>query len=95
MRGTFAIIAALTLGCGSTTATGGGHAQEMELIKTSKIEVTDAIKAAQDKKPGRVIDTELKSKNGRTVWEVDVATADGKTAEVDVDAQTGQVMDTE
>ena len=63
--------------------------------ESSKIEVTDAIKAATAKVPGRVIDTELKSKNGKTVWEVDIANADGKAAEVDVDAATGQVLDSE
>jgi uncharacterized membrane protein YkoI len=95
MRYGIAVMAALMVGCGSATASNAGHSQELELIKTSKIEVTDAIKSAQTKTPGRVIDTELRSKNGRTVWEVDVATADGKAAEVDVDAQTGQVLDSE
>ena len=95
MRWMIAVVAAASIGCASTNAGNRGHSEEMELIKSSKIEVTDAIKAAQEKRPGRVIDTELRSKNGRTVWEVDIATADGKAAEVDVDAQTGQVMDSE
>jgi uncharacterized membrane protein YkoI len=89
------LIATAIVGCGSATTVNGERAQELELLKASKVDVTDAIKAAQGKRPGRVFNTELRSKNGRTVWEVDIATADGKSAEVDVDAQTGEVIDTE
>jgi len=99
MRWMIALFVVGSLGCaqggGAGAAGGADHANELALIKTSKIEVTDAIKAAQAKVPGRVIDTELKSKNGRTVWEVDIAKDDGKASEVDVDAASGQVLDTE
>jgi uncharacterized membrane protein YkoI len=99
-RWTIAAVIVAAAGCGHkqpppSTEGKAGHAEEMELLKSSKIEVADAIKAAQDKAPGRVIDTELKSKNGKTVWEVDIAAADGKAVEVDVDADSGQVVDSE
>jgi uncharacterized membrane protein YkoI len=86
---------ATTLFACSPTTTSQGHTEQMALLKGAKIELTDAIKAAQEKVPGRVMDTELRAKNGRTVWEVDIVSADAKAVEVDVDASTGQVVDTE
>jgi uncharacterized membrane protein YkoI len=71
------------------------HAREVELLRATKIEVSDAIKAALAKAPGRVLDTELTAKAGRTLGEVDVLTAEGKVVEVDVDATSGEVLDSE
>jgi len=45
--------------------------------------------------PGRVIDTELRSRNGKLVWEIDIASAEGEFTEVDVDANTGVIADSE
>ena len=95
MRWTIALAALAAVGCASTGSENRGHAEELELITSTKIEVADAIKTALEKKPGRVIDTELRKKNGRPVWEVDIVTPEGKTAEVDVDGATGQVVDAE
>jgi uncharacterized membrane protein YkoI len=81
--------------CATANGNGTSRAKELELIRGTKIEVTEAIKAALVKAPGRVIDTELREKQGRPVWEVDVVSADGKVSEVDVDANTGQVVDSE
>lgn len=85
--------AAACAGCGG--AQKGTAAEKAALMKDAKVEVTEAIKTATTKVPGRVVDTELRSKNGKPVWEVDVLGADGKTTEVDVDAVTGQITDME
>ncbi len=83
-------------GCATvTTAPEASRPQQVELLRGAKIEVSDAIKAATTKAPGRVLDTELRAKGGHTVWEVDVLTADGKVVEVDVDATSGQAVDSE
>ena len=85
------------VGC-ATTGTASGkmsNTEKLTLLGNAKIEVTDAIKAGLEKVPGRVIDTELRSKNGKTVWEIDIASADGKLTEVDIDAGTGAVADSE
>jgi len=107
-RSMMAFVLMCAMGCGggaascptaSTTAGAAeakpAEAERMKLLESAKIEVADAIKAALERAPGRVLDTELRSKNGKTVWEVDVASADGKSAEVDVDATSGQVVDSE
>lgn len=80
----------------ATATTEVSRPRQIELLQGAKIEVSDAIKAALVKAPGRVLDTELRGKQpGRTVWEVDILTADGKVVEVDVDATSGQVVDSE
>jgi uncharacterized membrane protein YkoI len=38
---------------------------------------------------------ELLQEKGKTVWELEVVTDDGRTLAVDVDADTGDVIDSE
>jgi uncharacterized membrane protein YkoI len=85
------------VGCASSGNASGklSNTEKLTLLGSTKIDVTDAIKTGLGKSPGRVIDTELRSKNGKTVWEIDIASADGKLTEVDVDASTGVIADSE
>jgi len=66
-----------------------------ELVKDAKVTIDQAIKTAQEKVPGTVVEAELEKKHGKTVWEVEVVGADGKVTEVHIDAATGTVIDTE
>ena len=66
-----------------------------DLVKDSKITIDQAIKTAQEKVPGPVVEAELEKKHGKTVWEVEVVGADGKVTEVHIDAASGTVIDTE
>jgi uncharacterized membrane protein YkoI len=102
MRKTFASMALLFIAaCGSATPKAGstepkvGSAERVEMMKTVKIEAADATNTAVAKAPGRVVDLELRSKGGKAVWEVDILGADGKVMEVDVDADSGAVNDSE
>mgnify|MGYP000193264583 CR=1 FL=1 len=90
-------IAMAAAGCATTAGATPkvSNADKVALLNGAKVDITDAIKAAQGKAPGRVVDTELRSKGGKTVWEIDVVGADGKVTEVDVDATTGAVTDSE
>lgn len=92
----FAIVSGTAL-LGACASTGAARSKtdKLTMMSSVKIEVGDAIKAALAKTPGRVVDTELQSKKGKTVWEIDIATADGKVSEVDVDATSGEVTDAE
>jgi uncharacterized membrane protein YkoI len=86
------------VGCASSGGAPAGRmssTEKLALLGGAKIEASDAIKTALDKAPGRVVDTELRSKNGKTVWEIDIASADSKLTEVDVDASTGVIADSE
>jgi uncharacterized membrane protein YkoI len=93
-----ALVLFAVVGCASSGNAPAGKmssTEKLALLGSTKIDVSDAIKAALDKAPGRVVDTELRTKNGKTVWEIDIASPDQKLTEVDVDASTGTVTDTE
>jgi len=85
------------VGCASSGNASGkmSSTEKLALLGSAKVDVADAIKTALEKSPGRVADTELRSKNGKTVWEIDIASPDGKLTEVDVDAGTGVIADSE
>ena len=97
MSGVVALLA--VVGCASAGSAGSAGklstAERLTLLGGAKVDVVDAIKAALAKTPGRVVDTELHSKHGKTVWEIDIAASDSKVTEVDVDATTGAVTDSE
>ncbi len=69
--------------------------EKVEMATTAKISIDQAIKSASEKAPGKVIEAELEKKHGKTVWEVEMLTTDGKIIEVHVDADSGSVIDTE
>ncbi|MGH7205053.1 MAG: PepSY domain-containing protein [Nitrospiraceae bacterium] len=69
--------------------------QAVEMSKTAKVTVEQAIKTATEKVAGKVIEAELERKHDRAVWEVEIVGADDKVTEVHVDADTGAVIDTE
>ncbi len=69
--------------------------EKIEMAGEAKISIDQAIKTASDKVPGKVIEAELEKKHDKTVWEVEVVTADGKVMEVHVDADSGGVIDVE
>jgi uncharacterized membrane protein YkoI len=66
-----------------------------DLAKDAKVTAEQAIKTAMDKVPGTVVEAELETKHGKTVWEVEILGADGNVTEVHIDAADGTVIDTE
>lgn len=69
--------------------------EAVEMSKTAKVTIEQAIKTATEKVPGKVIEAELERKHDKTVWEVEIAGADDKVTEVHIDADSGAVIDTE
>jgi len=69
--------------------------EAIEMSKTAKVTVEQAIKTATEKVAGKVIEAELERKHDRAVWEVEIVGADDKVTEVHIDADTGAVIDTE
>lgn len=69
--------------------------QAVEMSKTAKVTVEQAIKTATEKVAGKVIEAELEKKHDKAVWEVEIVGADDKVKEVHVDADTGAVIDVE
>jgi hypothetical protein len=69
--------------------------EAVEMSKTTKVTVEQAIKTASEKVAGKVIEAELERKHDKAVWEVEIVGADDKVTEVHIDADTGAVIDTE
>lgn len=65
------------------------HAQ---LPKTA-VSMEQAMKAATDRYPGRVIEAELEAEDGAAEYEITVVSASGEQREVKVDAQSGKVSE--
>ncbi len=66
-----------------------------ELVREATVTIDQAIKTARETVSGPVGEAELKHKDGKTVWEVEIASADSKVMKVFLDAQSGAVMSTE
>jgi uncharacterized membrane protein YkoI len=81
--------------CAGIAWSDGKDAKTGDLLKDAKVTIDQAIKAALDKTPGTAVEAELERKHDKTVWEVEVVGADGKTSEVHIDAATGAVIDVE
>jgi len=64
-----------------------------KLAGEAKITIQEAIEAATAKVPGKVIEAELESEHGTTVWEIEIVTTTKKV--VHVDATSGKVIDVE
>lgn len=61
----------------------------------SRISIEDAISIAIEQVPGEVVKVELDSKNGVQIFEVDIINSQGLKYEVEIDAQTGRVLNIE
>lgn len=85
----------LTLGGLAWSAKGSKGPKGAELVKEATVTIDQAIKTARENVSGPVGEAELKHKDGKTVWEVEIAGADSKVMKVFLDAQSGAVMSTE
>ncbi len=59
------------------------------------ISIQDSIQIALDHVSGQVIKTELETEHGRLIYEVKVLTPQDVVYQVEVDANTGNVLDIE
>lgn len=69
--------------------------EKLQMSQNATITIDQAIKAAGEKVPGKVIEAELEKKHDKAVWEVEIATADNKIMEVHVDSMSGAIIDIE
>lgn len=65
-------------------------AMQLTLVQLSKLTLTDAIKKAEAAQPGTVYSVIPSVKDGNAVYDVKVATADGKSVHLVVDGKTGK-----
>lgn len=57
-----------------------------------RISIYDAMAAANDQVPGDIVKVELEREQGVLVYEVEIVTAEGVKYEIDVDVNTGEVL---
>jgi uncharacterized membrane protein YkoI len=100
ITGIAALVGALALGAPAWSGKDGTQEMDetrkaVELSKTAKVTIEQAVKTAMEKFSGKVIEAELEQKHGKGIWEVEIVGADGKVMEVHVDADTGAVIDVE
>jgi uncharacterized membrane protein YkoI len=65
-------------------------AMQLTLVQLSKLTLADAIKKAEAAQPGTVYSVIPAVKDGAPVFDVKVATADGKSVHLTVDGKTGK-----
>lgn len=58
----------------------------------SRISIDDAMAIALERVPGEVVKVELDTENGLLIYEVDIINMQGIKYEVEIDAQSGEVM---
>jgi uncharacterized membrane protein YkoI len=70
---------------------GGKEAKELHLFSQATLSLSDAIKAAEQKTGGKVLEAELDDDSSTPRFEVEVV-KDGRIHEVLVDGKTGEVI---
>jgi uncharacterized membrane protein YkoI len=65
-------------------------AMQLTLVQMSKLSLAEAVKKAEATQPGTVYSAIPSMKNGNPVFDVKVATADGKSVAVTVDGRSGK-----
>ncbi|MHB8453936.1 MAG: PepSY domain-containing protein [Acidiferrobacterales bacterium] len=69
----------------------GAERNDSAAIRQTKITLTQAISAAEQRVGGKAARAELENENGKLVYRVDVV-RDAKTTDVEVDVNNGQVL---
>jgi len=62
---------------------------------SAKVTMEEAIQTAKTKFPGRVVEAELESEDGGLVYEVEIVSASGEEQEIEIDAQSGEILGSE
>ena len=69
--------------------------QDIAMATAAKITIEEAMKVALGNFPGKVIEADLEKRQDKTVWEVEILTAEQSIVTVYVDADSGSVISTE
>jgi uncharacterized membrane protein YkoI len=77
------------------TAGTAGVVAAQSATEAPGLSTEQAIQIALAEVPGDVQETELEREDGMQVYEIEILTADGVEMEVEIDAQTGAVLEIE
>ncbi len=71
-----------------------GKKADVANLPTS-VTMEEAIKTATTQFPGKVLEAELESEDGKAVYEVEIVNTAGETREFLIDAQSGKILSSE
>ena len=94
---TFSLLGASALlltSVGLAMSDDGKEKADVANLSTS-VTMEEAINTATTQFPGKVLEAELESEDGKAVYEVEVVNADGVTREFEIDAQSGKILNSE
>ncbi len=86
------LAATIALLTGGLAISYGGENKQETVSPSPSVTMEEAMKTATDRFPGQVLEAELETEDGKSVYEVEVAGANGERREVEVDAQTGKIL---
>jgi len=94
-----AVLTGISVLCVSASLALGHDREDKDLesvqATSAKVSMEQAIQTAKTKFPGRVVEAELEAEDGALVYEVKVVSASGETQEIEIDAQSGEVLGSE
>jgi hypothetical protein len=93
--GTIVVVGGLVWSGEKEKRKGEENKQMVERAMAATVTIDQAIKTALENFPGKVIEAELEKEHGKTVWEVEIVTAEQQVMAVHIDAGSGSVITTE
>ena len=69
--------------------------KKLELGRTARISIEQAIQTAKQQVSGKVIEAELEEEHGKRVWEVEIMTTDDRIRKIYIDSETGGIAELE
>lgn len=92
--GVTVVVGGLVWSSGKERKSGEENKQLVGMAMAATVTIDQAMKTALENFPGKIIEAELGKEYGKTVWKVDVVTAEQQIMVVQVDAESGSVIDT-
>ena len=68
---------------------------EAKLVQSAKLNIDQAMAIALADRPGKVIEAEIESDDGKTVWEIELVDNQNHIYEYDIDANNGAILESE
>ena len=93
--GVTVVVGGLVWSSGKERKSGEENKRMVGMAMAATVTIDQAIKTALENFPGKIIEAELEKEQGKTVWKVEIVTAEQQIMEVQIDAESGSVIDTE
>lgn len=74
---------------------GNCDGEEATLLQNAQLGIEEAIAIALKDKPGKVIEAEIDSEDGVTIWEVELVDSQNHIYEYEIDANSGTILESE